>query len=410
MGLLDFLNSDDPAIQQGILQMGLSMLGSKGNGWRAVGNAGMQGLEGAQQYRNMDIARKLRQTEMTGMQDVQRMRREEEARRKALEDLPGKFMVPPSQPGVDATGGMDTALENPNNAASPTGRNDLRGLSQEFIRTPGGLQTGLALQQALQKQGPTYHTVADGGMLIATDPASGREISRIENTKNDPSKQSPISQLLADRAKFPPGSAEYQIIDAAIQKATTHPPGTNVRIDNKLGEGLAKEVGPMISASADRAQGAKQQISNAETIIRAVDTNKLYAGPGAEIRLKGAQIGQLLGVSGRDTNEVILNTRAVVQGLARATVAARSALKGQGQVSDFEGKLLAKAESGNIDDMTASEIKYIAQKNKEYGTKLIEQHNQLLGKARANPTTSGIADFFDVAPAGQVVDWNSLGR
>jgi hypothetical protein len=221
-----------------------------------------------------------------------------------------------------------------------------------------------------------------------------------------------------DKPKTPPEKWELYQLSGAPQKGIgfdewnranlkSGANNTSVRIDNKLGEGLAKEVGPMIADSAQAASGAQQQIMNADTIIKAVDSDRMLAGPGSTVRLKSLQIGQVLGVGGKDSAEVIGNTRSVIQGLARATLSARAALKGQGQVSDFEGRLLAKAESGEIDDMTGAEIKQLAQTNRRLASMLVEKHKSLLKKAKSNPATAGVADFFEL-PDNNSLDWGDL--
>jgi len=187
----------------------------------------------------------------------------------------------------------------------------------------------------------------------------------------------------------------------------------DVKIQNALGGGLAKGVTERAQAGQDQALGAIQSIQNADSIIRAIDSNKVLAGPGSSFKLKGLQIGQVLGVGGKDSAETVMNTRATIQGLAQATVAARAALKGQGQVSDFEGKLLAQAASGNIDEMTGPEIRQIAVLNKKLGQQLINQHNEYITRVKKNrdPEISGLADLYSIEqPKSGVVDWGDLGR
>jgi hypothetical protein len=164
-GLFDLLNSDDPAIRQGLLQAGVALLGSRGNFGQSLGQGLGAGLLGTQQFRDRQS-----QMERQKLQDqllqgqVGQMRQQE-----SLAQLPGRYIVPPSAPTVDATGGMETAGENPNN--SNAGRMDLAGLANAYMAAPGGLQSGMALQQSLQKAGPqlrefdptkTYGTFENG--------------------------------------------------------------------------------------------------------------------------------------------------------------------------------------------------------------------------------------------------------
>jgi len=172
--------------------------------------------------------------------------------------------------------------------------------------------------------------------------------------------------------------------------------GIDLKIDTKLGESVAGQIGPMLRESYEQATGSQQQLATADQLIKAVESGKLLTGPGATLRLRALQVGQALGVGGKDDAEVISNTRAAIQGLAQSTLAARGALKGQGQVSDNEGKLLERAASGAVDDLTGPEIKQIAQTNKKLAQQLIALHAQRVAKARANPATAGISDFYDI--------------
>lgn len=100
-GLFDLLNSDDPAVRQGLLQAGLSLLGSKGNFGNALGQAGMAGLLGSQQFRDRQS-----QQERQKMQD-QMLRSKFEAeqqQRAALQGLPSPTMLA-SQSALSGGGG-----------------------------------------------------------------------------------------------------------------------------------------------------------------------------------------------------------------------------------------------------------------------------------------------------------------
>ena len=186
------------------------------------------------------------------------------------------------------------------------------------------------------------------------------------------------------------------IIEAKKAIAKSGAANTSIKIDNKTGESLAAQVGPMIAQSHTAALGAQGAIVNADNITKALDSGKVIAGPGATLRLRGDQIANALGIGGKDSAEKITKTREVIQGLAQSTLTARKQLAGQGQVSDNEGKLLERASSGNIDDMTMSEIRTVVAVNKRLAERQIQIHNQLIDKTKANPATAPIANFFEL--------------
>jgi len=124
--------------------------------------------------------------------------------------------------------------------------------------------------------------------------------------------------------------------------------------------------------------GAVQMFDSADRIERALAAGEVYAGPGASIRLKGAQVADLLGIAGGDTAKRIETTRAVVRGLAESSVQARKELAGQGAVTEAEGRAVEKAMSGNIDDLTVPEIKAIATLNKRAAAMKAKAYKQML--------------------------------
>jgi hypothetical protein len=202
--------------------------------------------------------------------------------------------------------------------------------------------------------------------------------------------------------KMSPNQA-YQTYE--LGKAKAGAPSTTVQVQNQMGKSAAEQVGPLLKEGRDSALGAQQGVSTADRVIKAVSGNAL-TGPGANFRLKGLQIGQALGVTGANAQEQLLNTRAVIQGLAQSSLAARASLKGQGQISDFEGKLLERAASGSIDDMTAGEIKQLAEVNKRLSQRQIDIHQQNVEKMRKDKTLAPLADLYELPKVNKIRRFN----
>ena len=197
------------------------------------------------------------------------------------------------------------------------------------------------------------------------------------------------------------------LIDAKKHVAKAGASNVSVKVDAKLGEGVAAQVGPMIRDSYEGAQAAAQAVDTADRLLKAVDTDKVYTGPGASWRLKGAQLAATMGIAGKDTEAKIANTRATIQGLAQSSLDARGKLKGQGAISEGEGALLQRAVSGDIDNFTAAEIKQVAAIGQRLNRKVVEVHGNRVKKLAENPTTKDLATFYqDDAP--KVVDFGSL--
>lgn len=205
---------------------------------------------------------------------------------------------------------------------------------------------------------------------------------------NAPFQLGPDGQPVANQA--------YQ--DYQMRKARAGATNISTKTEVKAAESIAGQVGPMLKESASAAEGAAAQVDAADRIINAVKTNKIFAGPLASKRLSMAQLGQVLGIGGESDAEIIANTRQVVRGLSEMTLAGRKEMAGQGAVTDKESSLAERAASGDIDSLTPAEIIIIANASKRVGEHRFKSHQRKVEKARNNPATSGIADYFDVVP------------
>ena len=168
------------------------------------------------------------------------------------------------------------------------------------------------------------------------------------------------------------------------------------KIELKMGGGIASQIGPILRENQVAATGAALQIDAADRIISAVDTGKVISGPGTTPVLRAAQIGRILGVTGKDTNEIIANTRMAVRGLAEMTLQGRKSMRGEGQITESEGKLAERAFSGDIADLTNDEIKILANASKRAAQFTLSEYNKKLDTLEQNPETAPLIPFFRV--------------
>jgi hypothetical protein len=171
-------------------------------------------------------------------------------------------------------------------------------------------------------------------------------------------------------------------------------PSTNVNV--ALDKGVAAQIGPMLKDAQIQAQGANSQIDAADRVIQAVDTNKVIAGPAATPQLKLAQIGSVLGVTGKDTAETIANTRQAIRGFAELTLQGRKSMRGEGAITESEGKLAERAFSGDIDSLTPAEIKQIANASKRAAEFTLTEYNRKLKTLEKDPATAQLVPFYEV--------------
>ena len=170
------------------------------------------------------------------------------------------------------------------------------------------------------------------------------------------------------------------------------------RVDVKYGGSMASELGKgtagVLSSGRDKAESAVESIKQGHQILQTLDAGTSYVGPGASIKLKAAQIAPMLGFKPDEAG--LRNTRELIVGLANQTLNSRGLLKGQGQITEYEQKTLQKAKSGEIDDMTADEIRALVRVNERASRAQIANHARLVGALGKNPQYSEALPFFQI--------------
>lgn len=198
-----------------------------------------------------------------------------------------------------------------------------------------------------------------------------------------------------------------------LTKLSTHQPATQVSVNtekpllNTVAQGLGKQIDDSLGA----ARAATSAISTAQTLRAAVDSGKIVAGPGATFRVLGLQVGQMLGVGGKNGAEILANTRTAIKSMAQAELDAAQQMKGQGQITESERDIIRRAAAGNIDDLTAPEIRLLSDAMEKTGRFKIAQHkNNVKGLANM-PGAAPLLPFYQVdePPAYQAPGGVDLG-
>jgi hypothetical protein len=114
----------------------------------------------------------------------------------------------------------------------------------------------------------------------------------------------------------------------------------------------------------------------------------------ANQRVTLAQIGQFLGVTGKDTTEALQNTRNLMQGLARQELSAAGQMKGQGQITESERAILRKAEAGQINEMTKPELETFVAAIRKTARYRIGLHEQNISKLSQDPQAQTILPYL----------------
>ena len=285
---------------------------------------------------------------------------------------------------------------------APTSNAPINNLNPNILAMSANPQAQ-KLAEFIQKGQPEYGTTpqvlqkADGSLIERVYGKKGEVIERpISATpyEKEPEANRSVTLAIVAAGIDPKSTEGKNMYRNLIAKQTSHPLGTNVKIENKMGEGVAAQIGPMMKDSLDVATGAVKQVDAAKRVIGAIDAGKIIAGPFAGGRVTLAQMGQALGVGGADAKEQLANTRQVIRGLAEMTLQGRSQMKGQGAITESEGLLAERANSGKIEDLTIPEIKQLALASDRAARFAYAEHERKYQEMLKNPTTSSLATYY----------------
>jgi hypothetical protein len=380
-GLMGLLSSP---MGQGLLAAGLGAMGSRGSTMQAIGRGGLLGLSTFGQA-----------------QDTQQNKLLEAAKRKAQQDA-----LVALTPGQDGVINASPAALMAAGFADPAKWDSIRNMGRDKIkeikavtgadgaqRLYGVNEYGGVQNTGLQNA-PELKTQDLGGQVAGINPYTGQQAwaanksltpDQVQSSVNDPFRVGPDGQIVANQA--------YQ--EYAKQKASAGAARTSVQVNNKMGESLAGQIGPMMKDSQGAADAAVKQVQAANTIDQALASGGVITGPGANARLTATQWGDALGLGGADQKAKLENTRAVLQGLAQLTLQGRQQMRGQGAVTESESKLAERAISGDL-SMSPTELRVLTNAARRAGQYVHQEHQRKVQAVSANPDYSPMVPFYAV--------------
>jgi hypothetical protein len=285
--------------------------------------------------------------------------------------VPRNAMVAPA--GAPTGAAPVNAMAGSNQPMIAQAQNRINNLMQYASKFPGTPEAAQAMQQAkiVQDQLELY-------------------------SKRDPNKPAALQELEAYMAMPPEQKAAFE----RLQKIKAPGSNTSVSISSPTGKSLSEPVGKRVEASLSRAEGASGMRENANLIQEALNTGKVIAGPMAGAR---TTVAQLLNMAGADNQAQLQNSLTVVKGLAGLTLESRGELKGQGQITDPETKLLEKARSGDM-NLTLDELQQVVNISNRMSNRLWENHQNLLKTMEADPAAAGSINYYrPTAPLAQPI-------
>jgi hypothetical protein len=403
MGLLDNFggNLDDPKTQA-MLALGLGLLNSRGNFGQGLGQAGTQALGAYGDARKAQQQQAMQQQQMkaqeqamqSGVIQQQLMQQQvQEAQRAAAERARQQQFLQglqdPRQAAMAGGGGPTQA-----NAAriDPSQR-------MMFDAVKAGVVPLQSYITSMQKDDSPL-TVKEGETLI--DRKTYAPVFKGAMKEDDFVKNMRASGI-------DPQSPQGQgLMRQWLQKQSTHTPPVNVSVsmDKGFGEAFAKDAAGSLATSRDKAQGAARTIQTLDRIDSAIGGGSVVSGPGATPEMVLRQVGEKLGVTGKSNAETLKRTRDVIQGAASLAVDGAAMLAGQGQITEGERALVAKAAGGDITTLTGPEIGQLSKTLRKINGGVISAHQDRLKKV--DPKFAPFVPFYQVdappAAAGPSVD------
>ena len=372
-GLLDFLSTDEGRLGLGLL----AAAGPRADGMNAGGRIqlAMQGVDARKQEA---MKSKLLEMQMANYASEIEARKAAATKEAALQAARKNFFATNSPETLALSNGQGPTMANAETLGSMN--------PMAFKAAEVGLLPFDKFMEMSKPKEPKYTTLGD--RLIRTDGANPT-VAFTAPAKPEPDPPS------VKEYKFAVGQG-YKGSFEQFQTALKQAGATNIgmpKIDIKMGDSVAGQIGPMAKDSKNQTQGAVQMFDAADRIEKALASNKVLAGPGASTVQTVKQFIQMVG-GGND--DAIRQTGQVIKSLAQMSVQARKQLQGQGQVTESEAAAVAKAEAGDINSLTTGELADLVTLTKRAAHYSAKSHQELIDNMNSNNGTRGAASFYRV--------------
>jgi hypothetical protein len=319
---------------------------------------GQRGLEKAEQAQ-IDLAKAIRQGDIAATADFMSTK----------QGRPAEMFAAQAGPMPD---GGNIPLQESRAAVAPNPQAAYANLARD-PRASARLQN-IGLNKMFAE--PEAFTLTKGAKRFVTMPdGTSKEVaSGAEDLPDSIQYAITVGQLPSNPKTWTPQQAA---LAKSIVESKTSAGANKFDFSNMLGKSVS-DVAPILIASKTATGGAIQQADAANRIIQSLDTNKIFTGAGANQKLQAAQIGQMLGVTGGKTEEIVANTRTAIQGLAQLTLQGRKQMRGEGAITESEGALAQRAMSGDV-SLTAGELRILANAAKRSAKFTYDQHQSMMG-------------------------------
>ena len=201
-------------------------------------------------------------------------------------------------------------------------------------------------------------TVLEG---LPSVPTSAQEAILYEGLPKDPRTWTPEQRAIAKNSAV------------GMKKAGA---GGNVDLGALIEKKAPDDIVKMMGEGKGNAQNALQTVDAANNILTALDSNKIFAGAGANIKIPAARIADAIGAGGKDTKDKLSNSTMAIRSLAKLTLQGRKQMRGEGAITGPESALAEQAESGRI-DFSPAELRMLANAAKRSAKFQFDNHQSM---------------------------------
>lgn len=353
---------------QGLLSAGLQLLA--GSGYSPVrrttgellGQAGAAGLQAYQGAGQASIDEALRAMQLRQMMEQQK-------RQQAFREAARSAMV--RQPTVSDVLAQQTNIE------------------------PDRLE-GMSLQQ-VAAEAPKSAVGVDRERLLSAIAEFAPE-RYLELTQPKP-QELPSSVREYQFAQGQGYKGTYQDFVTEQKRAGASSVNVTMPGNKKIAEVLGAKTGERLDNSLNQAQEAQSTLQNI-TELRPILQQGVFSGPLSGAPRAVAQIATSLGVTGKDTKELLDRTAVAMQGLAKFELSAAAAMRGQGAITENERMLIQRAAAGRLDQFTAGEVQALLGAMEKTANYRIASHSRQLDVLRRSdsPEVRDMAQFYELQP------------
>ncbi len=379
-GLLDALNTADGRFALGLLEASAPRAQRS-----SLGGGLLSALGGVEDWQAQQEARKQRaqmqalQIQQAQMQLAEMQRAQQQV--KGVEEAYRGALRTPEQAAMQQFGGPTVAAAQAAPGMKPKIDQAalLRGLMQA---------DPMSAYKLMQPVAPKYETV--GNALVEIGPGGVREAYRAPDKPAE--LPSAVREYEFARQQGYPGTfQQFQ-----LEQRRAGAPSVSVNTEKPFMTSLAHGLGKQLDDGLAAARSAATSVATAQTLRRAAESGNVLAGPGANFGVLGLQLGQMLGVSGKDQQEKLLNTRTAIQAMAKAELDAAQMMKGQGQITEAEREIIRRAAAGDITSLTAPELSLLAQAMEKTGRAKISAHQANVQRLGQMPGAQPLMPFYGV--------------